>query len=178
MNAASDELAALKTGDISGAWLWTRFMDEARNNPNLHALVNGPQVAPLTVKSWGVYTMRNNWAKENVDTAAKCLELVNQATNWLENNEEQSAELVANEWDLPKNEVLRTSRMVDHYSGIYEKYVDHFKTLHQFGMEHDIMPDFTIEDYILREPAKRAEGVKVQQDPPSDLGDDLPNQPY
>lgn len=178
MNSASDQLAALQNGDIKGAWLWTRFMEEALKVENLHDLTYVDFVTPLTVDSWGVYTMRKSWAENNKDTAAKCLELVDRATDWLENNVEASAELVADEWDLPQDEVERTNRMLEHYTGIYGEHVDHFKSMHQFGVERGLMDDFDLDDHVLYDVAERAEGIPVEETAPDNLGSDLEGKDY
>lgn len=164
IGAASDQVAALSRGEIQGAWLWTRFMWQLlEEEEGFHALVEGPEVAPETIQSWGVLTMSRSWAEDNLETAASALRVTERAIDFINEETEEAAEIIAEEWDTNAEEELRTVESgIDHYVGLYADHFDHWREMKQWGAENGHMDDFDLDEFIYTEPAEEAFPDKVE----------------
>jgi ABC-type nitrate/sulfonate/bicarbonate transport system substrate-binding protein len=157
MSSGSDMLAALLQGEIAGAWLWTRFLWEAiEEEDGYHELVEGPAVESETIDSWGVLTMNHSWAQENTDRAASALKATQKAVDYINNETEDAAEIVANSWDLEKEEVLRTAESVGHYVGLPADNIEHMREMKNWGVEAGYIEEFNLDDAVYTEPGKKA----------------------
>lgn len=165
MSSGSDMLAALQGGSIDGAWMWLQFLEKSKQIDNIRVFAEGFELAPLTMRSWGVFTTRRSWADNNTEPLANALRAINKAIEWEQQNKLEAAELISENYEVPTKAALDTLGNLDLFMGLDSKFVDHYQTMMDFGTERDFFEGFDMAEGVVEEPLKEAFPDKVTWEP-------------
>jgi len=141
--------------------LWAQFLREGKDIGHTHVLANGRNVVPKTVESWGAFPIGREWAQNNVDMAANTLNAVNKAMNWVKEDKSRAASLLADELNVPEDDILSTMEQLTYYMGLNDDLISHHGDMQEFGVEKGHFEKVPMDTVVVEEPMQQALPDKV-----------------
>jgi len=161
-NAISDVLAALQSERIAGGWLLLQTLTEAKQKDYLYPLIDLRDVAPQAAKTFGAMTWQQSWAEENREVAIETLQLVEEGVNIMNNEPEEVAAIVNDQYEVPEENALSNLQDTSFFVGLQDELVSNvFPDMYNFAVENDVYDEYDWRESVSVEIAREAFPDKV-----------------
>jgi len=161
-SAISDVLASLQSERIAGGWLLLQTLTEAKKEDHLYPLIDLRDVAPQAAKTFGAMTWQQSWAEENREAAVETLQLVEQGVNIMNNEPEEVAAIVNDEYEVPEENALSNLQDTSFFVGLQDELINNvFPDMYNFAVEQGVYEKYDWRQSVSVEIAREAFPDKV-----------------
>jgi len=154
-------ISALRSHRIDAAWVWGNGVDQAKAINGVSILTND---SAAKVNYVGYIVSSPGFAQDHTDTAANLLKALSDATDWMNNNMQQAADIVAKNIHAKPDAVLAAMKGENYVIELKRANLDSMSELGNFMVQHGIIKEkLNPLDYVDSAPLKKALPGKVQE---------------
>lgn len=141
-----DIVAAIGTGDIDGAWVWAQGVEKALEFEGVHILCDDGAAGH---RSYGFFVASVDFVRANPELMIRIIRALEDVTEWIVENLEDAAKIVAEQVGAPEDTVLTEMQRENYCFKLTQAHVDHLNDLLSWMYDAGIIErELKAEDYI------------------------------
>ena len=154
-------ISALRSHRIDAAWVWGNGVDQAKAIKGVSILTND---SAAKVNYVGYIVSSPTFLKDHTDTAGKLLKALSEATDWMNQNMQKAADMVAKNIHAKPAAVLASMKPENYVIELKRANLDSMTQLGSFMVKHGIIKEnLNPLDFVDSTPLKKVLPGKVQE---------------
>lgn len=156
-------LAAFEKGDIQGGLFNGLVLQKVLDFQGAQVIGTLDEI-PFAGK--GFLLVTEDLVDKQPEASKRILQALNEAEEWIKENQEDAAEIDANVLKLSKDSVLTVLKDQQNEIRLNDEDVQQLEDVYKYGVDNNMFPGgYEVKDYILTDPLKEALPDKLTYDP-------------
>jgi len=153
-------VAALRRGSIDAAWVWGQGTDQAREIEGVRILTDD---SAAQHRSYGYMVVGAKYLEANQATVVAVLRALIEATDWMNQNPEAAAQIIARRNGAPADRVLAENSRQHATVAMQRKHIDALVGLLDFMVSNNILKTrLSVPDFFVVRPLQQAAPDRVR----------------
>lgn len=163
LQSAAEILTAFDRGDVVAGWFDTAFLERALNVEGAKKLID---LSAIDFRMRGYFVVQDSYLKEKPEVVANIFKALDEASKFIKENPEETAEIAFKDLKLPKEGVLAELDLWDFDVRLSQEDVDHLKNVKDWTVANGLIQDqYDLKEKIVVEPLQKALPDKVTYKP-------------